>query len=83
MIFIVVTSISDRNPPLNGPEGKLIPLRNNAAGKNTGFKVIMHNLSDEFFPEDKRRRGYNVSKHHQLYTRILECTCKVFSCYVK
>lgn len=44
-----------------GQKGELIPLRNNAAGEGSGLKVLMYNMSDEFFPNDERRRGYNVS----------------------
>ncbi|KAL5237348.1 hypothetical protein ACI65C_004758 [Semiaphis heraclei] len=44
--------VSNINPPFDGPDGILIPLRNNAAGKNTGLKLIMSNMSNEFFPTD-------------------------------
>lgn len=64
MISVVqLYSDSKINPPLMGPNGVLIPLRNNAAGKGTGLKVVMNNMSDEFFPNDNRRRGFNVSTY--------------------
>ncbi|XP_060844346.1 pickpocket protein 19-like [Rhopalosiphum padi] len=59
-------SINDEskiNPPFIGSDGILIPLRNNAAGKETGLKLIMSNMSNQFFPNDDRRRGYNVMVH--------------------
>ncbi|KAL4103731.1 hypothetical protein QTP88_019075 [Uroleucon formosanum] len=51
------------NPPFVGPDGILIPLRNNAAGTDTGLKLIMNNMSSEYFPTDNRRRGFNVIIH--------------------
>lgn len=55
-------SESKYKPPVIGPKGKLIPLRNNAAGRITGFEVILRNLINENFPNDKRSKGYyNVS----------------------
>jgi len=60
---------SNINPPFDGPDGILIPLRNNAAGKNTGLKLIMSNMSNEFFPTDNRRRGFNVSSWLVVYLR--------------
>lgn len=44
-----------------GPNGMLIPLRNNAAGKMSGIELILRSLSDEYFPQDKRSKGFNVS----------------------
>lgn len=49
------------DPTSAGPKRTPIPLRNNAAGKGTGLKVVMNNMSDEYFPGDKRSRGFNVS----------------------
>ncbi|KAF0757667.1 pickpocket protein 19-like, partial [Aphis craccivora] len=54
-----VNDQSQINPPLIGSDGVLIPLRNNAAGKGTGLSLIMSNMSDSFFPNDNRRRGFN------------------------
>ncbi|XP_015371445.1 PREDICTED: pickpocket protein 19-like [Diuraphis noxia] len=54
---------SNIHPPFDGRDGILIPLRNNAAGKHTGLKLIMKNMSNEFFPTDYRRRGFNVLVH--------------------
>ncbi|XP_022166699.1 sodium channel protein Nach-like isoform X2 [Myzus persicae] len=54
---------SNFNPPFVGSDGVLIPLRNNAAGKETGLKLIMSNMSHEFFPTDNRRRGFYVMVH--------------------
>lgn len=64
------------NPPLLGPKGTLIPLRNNAAGKGTGLKVVMHNMSDEYFPNDFRRRGYNVSVNNMHDSKLKQIMCQ-------
>jgi len=62
IIYYYYSDESKINPPFIGSDGILIPLRNNAAGKETGLKLIMSNMSNQFFPNDDRRRGYNVSK---------------------
>lgn len=48
------------NPPMDGPNGQLIPLRNNAAGKMTGLEIITRSLNTEYFPQDIRSKGFNV-----------------------
>ncbi|VVC38399.1 Epithelial sodium channel [Cinara cedri] len=55
---------SEINPPLARLDGTLIPLRNNAASKGTGLKVILNDMNEEFFPGDSRRRGFNVIVHN-------------------
>ncbi|XP_025198205.1 pickpocket protein 19-like [Melanaphis sacchari] len=60
------SSINDENkinPLFIESDGMLVPLRNNAAGKDTGLKLIMSNMSNKFFPDDSRRRGFNVMVH--------------------
>ncbi|VVC39027.1 Hypothetical protein CINCED_3A015755, partial [Cinara cedri] len=57
------TNDSDINPPIAGPNGMLIPLRNNAAGMMTGFEVILKSLITEYFPKDKRSKGFNIMIH--------------------
>lgn len=59
------------------PNGELIPLRNNAAGQGTGLKLVLNNLSDEFFPGDNRRRGYNVSTL-QLFSILFIIVLKTY-----
>lgn len=61
MLLLYIFSDSDTNPPMTGSKGKLIPLRNNAAGRMSGFEVILKGLVTEYFPKDKRSKGYNVS----------------------
>eukprot|EP00102_Acyrthosiphon_pisum_P018863 XP_016656073.1 PREDICTED: uncharacterized protein LOC107882350 [Acyrthosiphon pisum] len=55
-----MTTDSEYNPPIAKPDGGLMPLRNNVAGKMTGLELIMKSLITEYFPEDKRSKGYNV-----------------------
>ncbi|XP_072156175.1 pickpocket protein 11 [Bemisia tabaci] len=43
--------------------GTLHALRNNAAGKITGFEVLLKSLDHEYLADDKRVRGYNVIIH--------------------
>lgn len=56
----VVFSDSEYNPPITKPDGSLMPLRNNVAGKMTGLELILKSLITEYFPSDKRSKGYNV-----------------------
>lgn len=51
---------SENKPPMAGPNKKLVPLRNNAAGKMSGLEVILKNLNLQYFPIDNRGKGYNV-----------------------
>lgn len=60
IIFLFKFSDNMINPPMTGPNGLLIPLRNNAAGKMTGFEVITRSLITEYFPQDIRTKGFNV-----------------------
>lgn len=60
MIVLLFFSDSKFNPPIAKPNGKLIPLKNNVAGKMTGLELIMKSLITEYFPNDKRSKGYNV-----------------------
>lgn len=46
--------------------GKLTPLRNNAAGMMSGLEVILKSLITEYFPKDKQSKGYNVSTDWQV-----------------
>jgi len=64
-MYNIIYYFSDQskiNLPFIGSDEILIPLRNNAAGKGTGLSLIMNNMSKNFFPNDNRRRGFNVSK---------------------
>ncbi|XP_050426691.1 sodium channel protein Nach-like [Adelges cooleyi] len=54
---------SDITPPESKPDGSLVPLRNNAGGKVTGFEVVMNDMDKEYIPDDLRPRGYNVIVH--------------------
>lgn len=47
---------------MTGPNGMLIPLKNNAAGKMTGVEFILRSLTNEYFPQDKRSKGFNVRR---------------------
>lgn len=69
LLFCCVAHNSDNrfNPPMDGPDGLLIPLRNNAAGKMTGLEVITKSLITEYFPKDRRSKGYNVRFELYLY----------------
>lgn len=50
---------------MNGANGDLIPLKNNAVGKMTGFEVIIKNLINiEHFPFDNQTKGFNVRLHN-------------------
>lgn len=60
LLFHYVYSDSELNPPMEEPDGTLTPLRNNAAGKMSGFEVILNTLFHEYFPDDNRDKGYNV-----------------------
>lgn len=62
-ILVYYFSESDIKPPMLGSDGNLIPLRNNAAGMMSGFEVILKGLISEYFPRDKRSKGYNVSQY--------------------
>lgn len=64
--FCYVFSDSEFNPPIAKPNGKLIPLKNNVAGKMTGLELIMKSLITEYFPNDKRFKGYNV-RHRRVF----------------
>ncbi|XP_029341727.1 pickpocket protein 19-like isoform X2 [Acyrthosiphon pisum] len=70
------TDYNNINPPFVGPDGILIPLRNNVAGKETGLKLIMSNMSSEFFPTDNRRRGFDGLHRNR---HIMEESKSIFS----
>lgn len=53
---------------MDGPNGMLIPLKNNAAGKMTGLEVVLRSLVSEYFPRDTRSKGFNVSGY--FYIRV-------------
>ncbi|KAK7576723.1 hypothetical protein V9T40_013009 [Parthenolecanium corni] len=55
---------TNQTPPFLAADGKLIALRNNAAGKITGFEVILKVLDHEYLPGDRRVRGYNIMVHN-------------------
>ncbi|KAI5703920.1 hypothetical protein M8J75_000098 [Diaphorina citri] len=57
------TSISDINPPFENEHGHLESIRNNAAGKITGFEFYLKSLEHEYLPNDKRIRAYSVIVH--------------------
>lgn len=42
---------------------KLVSLKNNAAGKITGFEFVLKSLDLEYLPKDKRIKGFNVRIH--------------------
>ncbi|XP_050426692.1 pickpocket protein 11-like [Adelges cooleyi] len=58
-----LTDDSERNPPLIGSDGELVPLRNNAAGKMSGIELVLRNMEDEHFPKDRKLKGYNIMVH--------------------
>jgi len=43
-----------------GSDGGFIPLKNNAIGKMSGLEIIMKDMVTEYFPIDKRIKGFNV-----------------------
>jgi len=60
MVMFLLFSDSKINPPTIEPNGVMVPLRNNAAGKMSGFEVILKSLITEYFPIDQRTKGFNV-----------------------
>lgn len=58
---------------MTGTNDDLIPLKNNAVGKMTGFEVIIKNLiRSEQFPIDNQTKGFNVRLHNidKIYNPI-------------
>ncbi|XP_027847543.2 sodium channel protein Nach-like [Aphis gossypii] len=70
---------SEFNPPIAKPNGKLIPLKNNVAGKMTGLELIMKSLITEYFPNDKRFKGYNIMIHTPEDFPDIASSYKVYS----
>ncbi|XP_016656092.2 pickpocket protein 11-like [Acyrthosiphon pisum] len=74
-----MTTDSEYNPPIAKPDGGLMPLRNNVAGKMTGLELIMKSLITEYFPEDKRSKGYNIMVHTPEDFPDISSSYKVYS----
>ncbi|XP_022177700.1 sodium channel protein Nach-like [Myzus persicae] len=74
-----MTNDSDYNPPIAKPNGSLMPLRNNVAGKMTGLELIMKSLITEYFPNDKRSKGYNIMVHTPEDFPDISSSYKVYS----
>ncbi|XP_026816067.1 sodium channel protein Nach-like [Rhopalosiphum maidis] len=70
---------SEFNPPIAKPNGKLLPLKNNVAGKMTGLELIMKSLITEYFPNDKRSKGYNIMIHTPEDFPDISSSYKVYS----